>query len=95
MPIVYKTNVMKALNDKGYPPKRIRGERLLGERTLTALRNNEPVTFHVLARLCYMLDCQPGDIIEYSFEDSDLDIDETMYRPRRENKEDTYKMSGE
>ena len=99
MAIRYKMDVLKELAAKNYPPKRIRAEGLLGERTLTALRKNEPVTFLVLARLCYMLDCQPGDILEYSFEDSDLEIDKTMYRPRREKREseneEAHIMSGE
>lgn len=99
MPVQYKIDVLKKLKEKEYTPKRIREESLLGERTLSALRNREPVTFHVLGRLCYMLDCQPGDIIEYSFEEGDLQIDKSMYRPRREKKEagqeEAHKMSDE
>ena len=99
MAIKYKINVLKELAAKDYPPKRIRAEGLLGERTLSALRKNEPVTFLVLARLCYMLQCQPGDILEYTFEDGDLEIDKSMYRPRREKKEseneEAHTMSGE
>ena len=30
------------------------------------LRDNEPITFDVLDKLCVLLDCQPGDLLEYT-----------------------------
>lgn len=33
--------------------------------TVTKLRKNQTVTTETIAALCALLDCQPGDIIEY------------------------------
>lgn len=65
MPIKYKIDVLAALKEKGYSSYRIRKEKLMGEATLQQLRNNELVSWENMTRLCALLDCQPGDILEY------------------------------
>ncbi len=65
MPIKYKIDVMAALKEAGYNTNRIRKEKLLSESTLQRLRNKELVSGDNLGRLCKLLKCQPGDIIEY------------------------------
>lgn len=65
MPISYKVDVVSALKNAGYSSYRIRKERLLGEATLQKLRNGELVSWENIATLCKLLDCQPGDIMEY------------------------------
>ncbi len=65
MPIVYKIDVLAALKDAGYSTYRIRKEKLLGEATVQKLRNSEPVSWENIATLCRLLNCQPGDIMEY------------------------------
>ena len=32
---------------------------------LTRLRNNESVSIHTIEMFCKILDCQPGDLMEY------------------------------
>ena len=64
MAIRYKIKVIDALKDAGYSTYRIRKENRLHEMTLQALRNNKLVSWDVLDKICSLLDCQPGDIIE-------------------------------
>lgn len=68
MPICYKIDVLAALKDRGYTSYRLRTEKLLGERTIQQLRHGELVSWANLARVCEMLGCQPGDILEYEKE---------------------------
>lgn len=62
--IKYKNGILSELKGKGYTTTRIRKEKLMAERQLQYIRENN-VTIAVLNRLCQLLDCQPGDILEY------------------------------
>ncbi|MCD8356106.1 MAG: helix-turn-helix transcriptional regulator [Clostridia bacterium] len=65
MPIKYD-KLLKLLEEKGYTSYRIRKEKILGQATLTAIKNGTGGLDHrSIARLCKALDCQPGDIMEY------------------------------
>lgn len=63
--IRYRIDVLEALREAGFNTGRIRKEHLLAEGTMQSLREKKPVTFVNLAKLCGLLDCQPGDILEY------------------------------
>lgn len=65
MPIVYKMDIMQALKDEGYTSYRIRAEKLIGERQIQQIRNGEIVSNACMAKLCQILHCQPGDLMEY------------------------------
>ena len=65
MPIKYKFDVLNALKEKGYTTYRIRKEKLLSESTVQKLRQGEYVSMDNLETLCKLLNCQPGDIMEY------------------------------
>ena len=65
MPIKYKIDVLATLKEKGYTTTRIRNEKLIGQSYLQQLRNGELVSHACLAKLCELLECQPGDILEY------------------------------
>lgn len=68
MPIVYKFDVLQALKQAGYNTTRIRKEKLLAESTLQKLRNGEMVAMSNIETICRLLNCQPGDILEYTGE---------------------------
>lgn len=68
MPIRYKTDILEALKTKGYSTYRIRKEKLLAESTVQAFRRRELVSLDNIARICELLGCQPGDILEYAEE---------------------------
>ena len=68
MPMRYKLDVLKALNNAGFNTNRIRKEKLLAESTLQKLRRGEVVGISNIETICRLLNCQPGDIIEYTEE---------------------------
>ena len=65
MPLQYKVDILAALKEKGYNTNRIRTENLLSQSTLQKFRNNQGVSWENLETLCLLLDCQPGDLIEF------------------------------
>lgn len=72
MSIVYKMNVLQALKDAGYNTSKIRKEKIMGEAMLQKLREGQMVSWATLDRLCELLHCQPGDMIEH-IPDSEAD----------------------
>jgi len=65
MPIKYNIDVLAALKSAGYSTYRIRKDRLFGEATVQKLRDGELVSWENVSTICRLLDCQPGDIMEY------------------------------
>lgn len=65
MPMKYKFNIIAALREKGYRSTRIRDEKILSESTMQKFRTGEMVSTDNITRLCRLLECQPGDILEY------------------------------
>ena len=65
MAIRYKVNMLEALKKAGYNTYRLKKDRILGEGTIQALRRGKAISFESLSRICKMLNCQPGDILEY------------------------------
>ena len=58
--------LFKLLDEKGWTTYKIRQEKLIGQGTLTALKNGTGgLDSKTISRLCKVLDCQPGDIMEY------------------------------
>lgn len=64
MALVYKIDVLQALKEKGYNTTRMRREKLLAEGTIQKLREKKPISWENIERICDMLECQPGDILE-------------------------------
>ena len=69
MAIRYKVDVMAELKKKGYTSTKIREEKLIGQSYLQQLRHGELVSWKTLDIICSLLECQPGDLIEYAKED--------------------------
>ncbi len=70
MPLRYKIDVLNALKEKGYNTNKIRTEGLLSQSTLQKFRQQQGVSWENLETLCKLLECQPGDIIQYIEGDS-------------------------
>ena len=68
MPVRFKVDVLAELKKKGFSSYKMRQERLMGEATIQQLRKGELVSWENIGRNCAMLDCQPGDILEYAEE---------------------------
>lgn len=66
--IRYKIDILAALSDVGYSSYRLRKEKLIGERTIQQLRTNTLVSWANIDIICRLLNCQPGDLLEYAEE---------------------------
>lgn len=69
MPLIYKFPVLEALKKAGYTTYRLRSEKLLSESTLQKFRNGEMVHTSNIETICHLLNCQPGDILQYVVEE--------------------------
>lgn len=65
MALEYKIDVLAALKEAGYSTTRIREEKLIGQSYLQQLRHGELVSWKTIETLCRLLNCQPGDIVEF------------------------------
>lgn len=57
--------LFKQLKNQGISTYFLRQNRIIGESTLTKLRNSEPVSMTTIDRLCNLLNCQPGDLLTH------------------------------
>lgn len=66
MPLCYKIDVMQALKEKGFTTYKLRAEKIIGERQLQQIRGGVIVSPACLAKLCGLLECQPGELLKYT-----------------------------
>lgn len=63
--IKYKIDILSSLKQKGYSTYEIKQEKIFNQSQLQQIRDNKLLTQEALNKLCSLLDCQPGDILEY------------------------------
>ena len=61
----YKIDVLSELKNHGFNTSRLRKEKLLNESALQYIRRGKPIGPVPLDTLCRLLECQPGDIMEW------------------------------
>ena len=64
MPIKYD-KLFALMKEKGLTTYKIRKDNIISQGALTSLRAGKSVTIETIEKLCMVLDCQPGDILEY------------------------------
>ena len=69
MALRYKMDILTALKEKGITTYQIRKDRLLSESTVQKLRAGVGVSWENIETLCRLLECQPGDLMEYAPEE--------------------------
>lgn len=62
--ITYKKLLLK-MKEYGLTTYKIRKKKIISESTLQRIREDKVITTDAIASLCEVLDCQPGDILEY------------------------------
>lgn len=62
--IVYN-RLLAMMEVKGLTTYKIRKDKIISESTLQKIRENKSITTESIAALCEVLDCQPGDLMEY------------------------------
>ena len=67
----YKPGIVEKLREAGYNSTRIKNEGLFGEKTMTDFRRQAEIPYKTLNKLCKILKCEIGDIIEYVEDESE------------------------
>lgn len=65
MGLQYKIDILTALKEKGFNTNVIRTKGLLSQSTLQKFREKKGISWENIEILCSLLNCQPGDILEY------------------------------
>lgn len=71
MPLKFKVNILEELKNAGYNTSKIRKEGLLSQSTLQKLRDGGQLSWSNIETICRLLQCQPGDILEYVPDESE------------------------
>ena len=66
--IGYKFDILDALNKQGFTTYKLRKDKIIGERTIQQLRDNQLASWATIDTISRLLNCQPGDILEYKEE---------------------------
>lgn len=61
----YRIDVLNELKNKGYTTYKLRKDKLIGEAQIQKVRLGEVASKETLNTLCMLLQCQPGDLLEY------------------------------
>ena len=70
MAIRYKIDILQELRSRGYTSTRIREDKLIGQSYLQQIRRGELVSWKAIDKICGLLNCQPGNLVEY-YEDTE------------------------
>lgn len=63
--IRYRIDIIAALKDAGYSSYRIMRENTINNVALQKLRHGQLIAWEQLNRICNVLHCQPGDLLEH------------------------------
>ncbi len=61
----YKMDVLQELKTIGFSAYKLRKDKIMGEAQIQKIRTGEIASKETLNTLCKLLNCQPGDLIEY------------------------------
>ena len=64
--------LMKLFKEKGYTSYKLRKDKIIGEATLQKFRSGKGIVdTRTINKICALLNCQPGDIMEYVEDESE------------------------
>lgn len=74
--IIFNVNVQDTLKNKGYTTYILQKKLKVPGAVVDKLKNNDPMVFNMVTinKICALLDCQPGDILEYVPDDSTAEL---------------------
>ena len=64
MPIKYD-KLLELMKQKGITSYTIRQNKIIGQATYKKIKDGGDIDTRTIAKLCELLNCQPGDILEY------------------------------
>lgn len=76
--IKYKRDIIKMMAEKGVTTYRIRKNKIFTESQLQQIRNDRLVTQDTLDKICTILDCQPGFLLEYVPDEKNKNFEEKL-----------------
>ena len=65
MPIKYD-KLLKLLESKGITSYTLKKDNIIGQATYKKIKEGGDIDTRTIAKLCKLLNCQPGDILEYA-----------------------------
>ena len=65
MAIIYKADILAKLKQNGITTYQLRKEKILSEKAIQLIREGKPVSWQNLGKICALLKCQPGDLLEW------------------------------
>lgn len=65
MALAWKVDILELLKEKGYNSRSLRNNGIIGESSMTKIRNGEVVGINTLSHICDILEVQPGDLIKW------------------------------
>ena len=68
MPIKYH-KLINLMHEKGITSYTIKRDKVIGQATYKKIIEGGDIDTRTIAKLCKLLNCQPGDILEYSEDD--------------------------
>ena len=74
--IIFKGNILDELKNKGYTTYILQKKVGIPSAITTKLKKNDAMTFNMetIYKICTLLDCQPGDILEYVPDDESAEL---------------------
>lgn len=76
--IRYKRNIIGMLAEKGLTTYIIRQNKIFTEGQLQQMRTDKLVTQDTLDKLCAILECQPGFLLEYVPDENSKKVEESL-----------------
>jgi len=64
VPIVYD-KLLRLMNEKGINSYTVKKDNVIGQATFKKIKEGGDIDTRTIAKLCKLLNCQPGDILEY------------------------------
>lgn len=65
MAIIYKVDILAKLKQNGITTYQLRKGKKLSEKAIQLIREGKPVSWQNLDKICALLKCQPGDLLEW------------------------------
>ena len=65
MAIIYKADILAKLKQNGITTYQLRNALSQSEKAIQLIREGKPVSWQNLGKICALLKCQPGDLLEW------------------------------
>ena len=59
------SKLLKLMNERGITSYTVKKDNIIGQATFRKIKEGGDIDTRTIDKLCKLLDCQPGDILEY------------------------------